>query len=201
MIIDPHTISRKDRYKLSTGTILPRPIAWVSTMSADGTLNLAPFSFFTIACSQPMTLLFCPQMPEGSTGKKDTLNNIEMVPEFVINIAGEALAAPMNLTATALPPSESEFDYAGVTPVASEVVRVPRVAEAPVAFECTLQRIVYVNDAPGGGATVFGEVQRIHIRDDVYVDGYVQLASLQPIGRLAGNHYCRVTDIFEMIRQ
>lgn len=201
MIIDPHRISRKDRYKLSTGAILPRPIAWVSTISADGVLNLAPFSFFTIACLQPMTLLFCPQIPEGNTGKKDTLNNIEAVPEFVINIASETLAAPLNLTATALPPTVSEFEYAGVTPAASEVVRVPRVAEAPVAFECTLQQIVTINDAPGGGVTIFGEVQCIHIRDDIYVDGYVEVAQLQPIGRLAGNRYCRVTDTFEMLRQ
>lgn len=200
MIIDPHAIARRDRYKLLIGSILPRPIAWVSTLSADGVLNLAPYSFFTVACSQPMTLVFCPQIPEGTQGKKDTLRNIEAVPEFVVNIANEALAHPLNETARAVPPDVSEFELAGVTPASSVTVAVPRVAEAPVAFECTLQRIVTINPDPGGGAAVFGEVRCVHIRDDVYQDGYIQLEALNPIGRLAGNAYTRVTDVFEMIR-
>jgi flavin reductase (DIM6/NTAB) family NADH-FMN oxidoreductase RutF len=200
MIIDPASLDHRNRYKLLIGTVLPRPIAWVSSMSREGALNLAPFSYFTVASTDPMTLLFCPQIPATSTQKKDTLRNIEEVPEFVIHLPNEDTAEAMNLTATTLPYGQSEFEWAGLTPVPSETIRVPRVAEAPVAWECILQRIVSVSDQPGGGAVVFGEVQRIHIRDDVYVDGYVHLDALRPIGRIAGAGYTRVTDLFEMQR-
>lgn len=198
MLLNPADLSQKERYKLLIGTIVPRPIAWVSTMSADGALNLAPFSYFTIACTEPMTLLFCPQ--QAPTGKKDTLRNIEAVPEFVINLTNEATAEAMNLSATPLPHGQSEFEWAGVTPAPSESIRVPRVAEAPIAFECRLQRIVTVSEEPGGGSVVFGEVQRIHLREDILVDGYVDLEAFHPIGRLAGSHYARVTETFELAR-
>ncbi len=200
MIINPLDLPQRDRYKLLIGTVLPRPIAWVSSMSRDGALNLAPFSYFTVASTEPMTLLFCPQIPIGSTAKKDTLRNVQEVPEFVINLTNEETAEAMNLTATTLPHGVSEFEWAGVTPLPSETIRVPRVAEAPISFECVLQQIVTVSDQPGGGAVVFGEVQRIHIRDDIYVGGYVRLDALQPIGRIAGAGYTRVTDTFEMQR-
>lgn len=199
MILDPTTLSARERYKLLIGAIVPRPIAWVSSMNGEGQLNLAPFSYFTIACTEPMTLLFCPQIT-GEGRPKDTLRNVQELPEFVINLTSEESAAQMNLSATTLPYGESEFEWAGVTPVPSETIRVPRVAEAPVAFECRLQRVVMVSDAPNGGAVVFGEVQRVHIRDDIYVDGYVRLESLRPVARLAGAGYARVTDTFEMDR-
>ena len=106
----------------------------------------------------------------------------------------------MNLSATELERGRSEFEWAGVTPAPSEEIRVPRVAEAPVAFECKLQRIVVVNDGPGGGAAIFGEVQCIHIRDEIYRDGYVLTEALRPIGRLAGPNYAHIREIFEMWR-
>ncbi len=199
MILKPEEIARKDSYKLLIGSVLPRPIAWVSTVSADGRLNLAPFSYFTIVCPHPMTLLFCPGVhPDGR--KKDTWRNIEQVPEFVINLTNEETAERMNLSATLLPAGESEFEWAGVTPIASETIRAPRVAEAPISFECRLREIVVISESPGGGAAIFGEVQCIHIRDDVYQDGYVLLEKYRPIGRLAGAGYTRVTDTFEMHR-
>ncbi|MDX1688637.1 MAG: flavin reductase family protein [Candidatus Promineifilaceae bacterium] len=200
MILKPDELIRKDRYKLLIGTVLPRPIAWVSSMDEEGNLNLAPFSYFTVAATNPMTLIFCPQIPDGGR-KKDTWRNIEQVPEFVVNITNEETAERMNLTATTLSAGESEFDWAGLTPAPSETVRVPRVAEAPVSYECTLQRIVTVGDgSPGTGAAIFGEVQCIHIRDDVYDGSYVTLDALKPIGRLAGSQYTRVTDLFSMKR-
>jgi flavin reductase (DIM6/NTAB) family NADH-FMN oxidoreductase RutF len=169
-------------------------------MNAEGTLNLAPFSYFTAVCAEPLTLLFCPGVhPNGD--KKDTWRNIEQLPEFVINITNEETAEAMNRSATILPYGMSEFEWAGVTPAPSQTIRVPRVAEAPVAFECKLQQIVVVSDKPGGGSAVFGEVQCIHIRDDIYNEnGRVELTALKPIGRLAGAGYTRVTDIFEMER-
>lgn len=200
MILKPNELSAKDNHKLLIGTILPRPIAWVSTMDSRGALNLAPYSFFTVGSRNPMTLIFCPLVPGTAESKKDTLRNIEQLQEFVVNLTNEETAQAMNLTATDLPHGESEFEWAGVTPAASETIAVPRVAEAPVAFECTLQRIVTISEEPGGGSAVFGEVQCIHIRDDIYVDGYVLLEAFQPIGRLAGASYTKVSDIFEMER-
>jgi flavin reductase (DIM6/NTAB) family NADH-FMN oxidoreductase RutF len=182
------------------GAILPRPIAWVSTMDSAGNLNIAPYSYFTAVCSSPMTLVFCPGYSPQKEGKKDTLRNIEALPEFVINLVNEEVAEAMNLTAAILPHSQSEFEFAGLTPVPSETVQVPYVAEAPIAFECKLQRIVTVSDQPGGGSAVFGEVQCIHVRDDIYQDGYILLEAYKPIGRLGGAGYVRVTDTFEMQR-
>ncbi len=200
MILKPGELSIKESHKLLIGSVLPRPIAWVSTMDEQGNLNLAPYSFFTVGSRNPMTLIFCPLVPGLAGSKKDTLRNIQQLPEFVVNLTNEETAQAMNLTATDLPPGDSEFEWAGVTPAASETIRVPRVAEAPVAFECTLQRIVTISEEPGGGSAVFGEVQCIHIRDDIYVDGYVSLKVFRPIGRLAGASYTRVSDTFEMER-
>ena len=199
MILKPEELDRNDRYKLMIGSILPRPIAWVSTVDAQGNLNLAPFSYFTAVCPNPMTLVFCPGVhPDGR--KKDTWLNIEQVAEFVVNITNEDTAEQMNRSATILPRGRSEFQWAGVTPAPSETIRVPRVAEAPVSFECRLRQIVTLSEEPGGGAAIFGEVQCVHIRDDLYQGGYVDLAGLRPIGRLAGSGYTRVTDLFQMER-
>lgn len=195
MLISPDSIPSRDRYKIVTGTILPRPIAWVSTAGADGTPNVAPFSFFTVASADPLTLLFsCSHKPDGS--KKDTWRNAEESGEFVVNLTNQATAEAMNITATTFAHGVSEFDAAGLTPAPCRTVAAPRVLEAPVSYECKLTQIVEV----GGNAVIFGEVQMIHISDAVYDGNYVNLAAMQPIGRLAGSGYCRVTDLFEMVR-
>jgi flavin reductase (DIM6/NTAB) family NADH-FMN oxidoreductase RutF len=199
LFFDPAVIDQRDRYKLLIGSVLPRPIAWVSSMSSTGQLNLAPFSYFNIVCPSPMTLVFCPGVhPDGR--KKDTWRNIEQVPEFVINIPNEETAAQMNLCATVLPSNNSEFEWAGVTPHPSQTIRVPRVAEAPIAFECLLDRIVTISDQPGGGAAIFGRVQAIYVRDDLLVEGRIDTDILRPIGRMAGDTYTRTTDLFHMQR-
>ncbi len=195
MLLSPFDIPSKDRYKIATGTILPRPIAWVSTLGADGTPNLAPFSFFTVASADPFTLLFsCSHKPDGS--KKDTWVNAETSGEFVVNLTNQATAEAMNITATTLPHGVSEFDVAGLTAAPCQSVAAPRVAESPVSFECRLTQIVEV----GGNAVIFGAVQMIHIDDAIYDGNYVHLAAMQPIGRLSGSGYCRVTDLFELVR-
>lgn len=195
MLLSPFDIPAKDRYKIATGTILPRPIAWVSTLGADGTPNVAPFSFFTVASADPLTLLFsCSHKPDGS--RKDTWRNAEESGEFVVNLTNQATAEAMNVTATTFPHGVSEFDAAGLTPAPCQTVAAPRVLEAPVSYECKLTQIVEV----GGNAVIFGAVQMIHISDAVYDGNYVDLAAMQPIGRLAGSGYCRVTDLFEMVR-
>ena len=200
MILKPENLESRDRYRLLSETIVPRPIAWVSSMDQSGNLNLAPFSFFMVAASDPMTLLFCPQVSARTGRQKDTFYNVQAVREFVVNLVSEDLAEAMNRTSAMLAPGKSEFEWAGVTPAPSETIAVPWVKEAPVAFECTLQQFVTVSDQPGGGAVVFGQVQCIHIRDDILVDGRVRLEALKPIGRLGGGGYVRITDTFELQR-
>ena len=200
MIFNPQELAFNDRYKLLIGAIVPRPIAWVSSMDSAGNLNLAPFSYFTAVSSDPMTLLFCPGWSNARGRMKDTLHNIRDVPEFVVNITNEATKEAMNLTATEFEAGVDEFAWAGVTPAPSQTIRVPRVAEAPIAFECKLQQIVVIKEGPGGGAAVFGEVQAVYVRDDVVENGRILPDKLQPIGRLAGSTYAHITDLFEMQR-
>lgn len=200
MILHPDALTNRDRYKLIIGGIVPRPIAWVSTMDLAGNLNLAPFSYFTAVCPTPLTLVFCPGIHAHSGEKKDTWRNIEARPEFVINITNEETAAQMNRSATVLPYGHSEFGWAGVTPVPSETISVPRVAEAPIAYECRLQQIVTISDQPGGGAAIFGTVTCVHVRDDLISDGRIDTSQLRPVGRLAGNAYARITETFVMPR-
>lgn len=198
MHIDPAGLSRQEVYKLLTGSVVPRPIAWVSSIGAAGVPNLAPFSYFTIACVEPPMLLFCPQRrPDGSP--KDTLRNLSETGEYVLHIVSESLVEVMNQTAAEFPLGMSEFDQARIARVPSERVRPPRVAAAPVAFECRVERMVRLGDTTGADV-VIGRVLLIHIADEVYRDGYVILDALRPVARLAGSDYARVTDTFSLPR-
>jgi flavin reductase (DIM6/NTAB) family NADH-FMN oxidoreductase RutF len=195
MIIDPAAMPWRDAYKLMIGSIVPRPIAWVSTISSEGILNLAPFSFFTAVAAEPMTICFSPMRRGSDGGKKDTLTNIEATGEFVVNIVSEPLADQMNRTSAELPPEVDEFQVAGLTPVASATVRPPRVGESLVAYECKLLQVVHVGEArPGAGALVLGTVQRLYVADDLLDQGRIRPDVLQPIGRMAGNDYVRCGD-------
>lgn len=199
--IDPAQNAAQDNYKLIIGSVLPRPIAFVSTQSPDGRLNLAPFSFFTGVCSNPPTILFCP-MIRGSDGhKKDTLLNIEATQEFVVNVVSEDIVQPMNQTATEFPADVDEFQESGLTPAPSLIVKPPRVLESPISMECKLQQIVFVGDGGiGSGSVVLGTVVQFHIREDLYHAGRIDTALLKPIARLAGSAYCPVRDVFEVQR-
>lgn len=203
MIIDPGSVPWRDAYKLLIGSMVPRPIAWVSTVSAGGVLNLAPFSFFTAVAADPMTICFSP-MRRGSDGaRKDTLANIEATGEFVVNIVSEGLAQAMNLTSTEFGPEVDEFAEAGLTPVPSVSVRPPRVGESLVAYECKLLQVVHVGEAKAGaGAVVLGTVQRLYVADEALdqAHGRIKLDVLKPIGRMAGNDYVRCTDLFTLTR-
>lgn len=199
MNLDLHAIPERDRYKLLIGAVVPRPIAWVSTMDPEGNLNVAPFSFFNAVCSDPLTLMFSVSNTDNPAGK-DTVRNIMAVGEFVINFTNEATAEAMNLTATPLPPGESEFEWAGLTATPSKTIRVPRVTEAPIAFECRLQQLLKIGNGPGGASVIFAEVKGVYVRDDLYAEGRILLEQYQPIGRLGGNGYTRVNDTFEMER-
>jgi flavin reductase (DIM6/NTAB) family NADH-FMN oxidoreductase RutF len=200
MIIDPGAMPWRDAYKLMIGSILPRPIAWVSTVSRDGIYNLAPFSFFTAVAAEPMTICFSPM--RGDSGrKKDTLLNVEETGEFVVNIVSEPLVAAMNATSAPFPPEVDEFQAAGLTPLPCETVRAPRVGESLVAYECKLLQVVHVGEAKAGaGALVLGTVQRLHVADALLDQGRINPDLLQPIGRMAGNDYVRCADRFTLER-
>ena len=201
MEINPSSLPHQSVYKLLTGSILPRPIGWISSVDECGVPNLAPFSFFNVVCSNPPTVVFCP-MIRGVDGKtKDTLNNIRATGEFVVNIVTEELVQAMNLSSVEAPPDVNEFEFAGVTPEASLTVRPPRVRESPVHFECRVRQIVEISSEPGGGSLVIGEVLHIHVDERVLMGGdKINLSALKPVGRLAGGGYVRVTDVFEMER-
>ena len=200
MELDFAALKPREAYAWMTATILPRPVAWVSTVAPDGTTNLAPFSFFQGVTASPPTLLFCP-VNDRTGKKKDTVRNIEQVPEFVVNLVPYALAEKMNATAALLPFGESEFTAFGIASAPSATVRPPRVAAAPVAYECTLDRIVPVGEGPGAANVIFGRIRRAHVRDDVLgADGMPDPGKLDLIGRLGGQLYARTTERFEIAR-
>lgn len=200
MIIDFQSLPARDAYALMIGAITPRPIAWVSTVNAAGQTNLAPFSFFQGVCASPPTLLFTGA--NDRTGKKkDTVLNVEQVPEFVVNIVPHALAGPMNLTATPLPHGDSEFAKFDIATAPSQKVRPPRVAAAPIAFECTLDRIVRVGDGPLGANVVFGRIVCAHVDESVLgPDRQIDPAKLDTIGRMGGDYYVRTRELFTIAR-
>lgn len=198
MQIDPATLTEREIYKILIGAVVPRPIAWVSSIAEDGTPNLAPFSYFNIACTDPPMLLFCPQR-RGDGSPKDTLRNVQTTGEFVLHIVSEELASAMNQTSADYPYATDEFAATGLHAAASISIAPPRVADAAVAFECRVEQIVHVGSTRGG-EIVIGRVLQIHVRDDVYRNGYIVLDALKPVARLAGNDYARVTDTFSLQR-
>lgn len=187
-----------------TGIIVPRPIALVSTIDAEGIANLAPFSFFSGVGSAPPTVLFCPALRPADSAdpgqRKDTLRNVEETGEFVVNVVSEAIAARTNATAAEVPPEVDEFELAGLTPVASEAVRPPRVSESPAQMECRLLQVIYTGHAPGSGVIVLGEVVRFHVREDLLEDFRVDPAGLDAVGRMAGTTWVRTRDRIELVR-
>jgi flavin reductase (DIM6/NTAB) family NADH-FMN oxidoreductase RutF len=202
MKFDPNKQSFKDNHRLMIGSIVPRPIAFVSTKSKNGILNLAPFSYFNGVCSNPPTIMFAPARRGYDGLTKDTLNNIRDTEEFVVNIVSEEIVEPMVACATDFEKEVNEFEVSGLTPVDSVKVAPPCVKESKVSFECRLQTIVPVGQAePGGGFVVIGNIVMFHVDDDVYRDGRIDLDALKPVGRLAGNNYSRINDVFTIFRQ
>lgn len=200
MILDFEKLSPRDAYAWMINAITPRPIAWVSTISADGRVNLAPFSFFQGVCSKPPTLLFVPTNNRDG-GKKDTLRNIEAVPEFVVNLVPHALAGAMNATSAPLPHGESEFVHAGLASAPSSKIRPPRVAEAPVAFECRLDRVVEIGSGAGAGNIVIGRIVALHVDESVIgADGHLDAVKLDLIARMGGDFYSRTRELFKIER-
>jgi flavin reductase (DIM6/NTAB) family NADH-FMN oxidoreductase RutF len=206
MIVSPSDLSHSELYGILLNSVAPRPIAWVSTVSASGQPNLAPFSFFNCVCVDPPLLAFAPGLrqpkePHVSRGEaKDTLRNIRETREFVVNIVTYELREAMNVTSGEYDASVNEFELAKVTPRPSKIVRPPRVAESPVNFECRLHQIIDFSPAPTSSSLVIGEIVSIHMNDTHIKEGRLDRNSLDLIGRMGGIQYTRTTERFEMVR-
>ncbi|HEY0475422.1 MAG TPA: flavin reductase family protein [Kribbella sp.] len=188
--LDPGTISGRDFYAVLNAVVVPRPIAWVSSLSADGVLNLAPHSFFTVACVRP------PMVQFTSVGRKDSLNNVEATGEFVVNFAAEALFEQVNATATNFPPDISEFAAVGLTTEPAATVSVPRVAESPVAIECGLHTTLELGDS----TVVIGRVRHIAIDESVLDGDHPEITKLRPLARLGKDEWSTIGEIRSITR-
>ncbi len=173
--IDPMEWTNSHVYDLVTSLVIPRPVAWVSTLSLDGHRNLAPYSYFNLVADIP------PHVAFSSIGVKDTLRNVRATREFVLNFAPQSLLAGLDATAAALAPDQDEFEFAGLTPVSAVRVSVPRVSEAAAHMECVLTRLVRV----GNGTIVIGRVVHIHVSPCVWRDGCIDPELLDPVVRLS----------------
>jgi flavin reductase (DIM6/NTAB) family NADH-FMN oxidoreductase RutF len=205
MFIDCKTSNLLELYKVLSGSIIPRPIAWVSTKDSNGLHNLAPFSFFNLFGVDPPTIAFAPGYKNiignsdvGTREPKDTLRNIIDTKEFVVNLVSHQLAGKMNQTSGEYPHGTSEFDEVGLTAVPSKFVSAPSVAESPVSMECKLVQIVQ----HGNNNIVIGEIVGINVQDGVLDErGHINGSKLQAIGRMAGDWYTNTIDgNFEIAR-
>ncbi len=209
MDVTPSQLAHREIYNILISAVVPRPIAWVSSLSASGRPNLAPFSFFNAVCAKPPLLAFAPGMRSpkkpGAAGEpagvpKDTLRNIRETREFVINMVTYELAEAMNLTSGDYDATINEFEVAKLASAPSKIVRPRRVAESPVSFECKLHQILDFNSGPEGGSLVIGEIVSIHINEQHMKEGRLDRNSLDLIGRMGGMQYTRTTERFEMAR-
>ena len=188
--IDPAAQTPRENYFLMTNLVVPRPIAWVSSLAADGTRNLAPHSYFNVISTDPPIVHFT------QTGRKDTLTNVEATGEFVVNLVSADLAEAMNLTSANFPPDQDEFSWAGLDATPSTHVTPPRVAAAKAAMECRVRTILPM----GNGNMVFGDVLVVHVDESIWAEGRIDVAAMAPIGRLGGSAYTHVADIFKLTR-
>ena len=200
MEFNPDTLSSKAIYKLLTGSIIPRPIAWIATIDDAGTNNLAPFSYFNMVGDDPPHIMFSTRRDNNSN--KDTLNNILATKQFVVNMVTEALAEQMNSTAQAVAPEVDEFEMVGVTPIPSSVVKPMRVKESPIQLECEMVHHYFLEDHKQGGAcVVIGRVVRMHFDESVLLEDYkINMENYKPIARLAGSNYSKIGEVFQIKR-
>jgi flavin reductase (DIM6/NTAB) family NADH-FMN oxidoreductase RutF len=198
--LDPDKLTTAALYQHLVRLILPRPIAWVSTLSPDGIANLAPFSFFTGVGAKPPTVAFCPANRRDGR-PKDTLANLLALGEFVVNLVPFALADSMNLSASELEPEESEFTLTKLESAPAFVVRPPRVRSSPACLECRLLHHIPLATGPGAANLVVGEVVHLHLSPAILdKQGFADPGKLDLIGRLGGSDYCTTRDRFELRR-
>jgi len=199
MKIDPASLDAKEVHDLLMGCVTPRPIAFVSTIGENGVYNVAPFTCFTLMSMHPAIVGFAIGRRRGGF-KKDTLVNIEYSGDFVVNVVSEPIAQAMNQSAGDYPIDVDEFKEAGLTPVASDQIRPPRVAESPIQLECRLMQIMEFGTPPRIHNFIVGEILIVHVQDDLLADGVIKADRVKAIGRLGEDFYCRTLDVFEMKR-
>ncbi len=199
MNFDTTKISAADCYRFLVSAVVPRPIAWISTQSAEGITNLAPFSFFTVASCTPPVLAFT-QVNPRDLHEKDTLRNLRATRQCVVNVVSDALAEVMNASSGDYPADISEFAAVGIAPAASVMVAPPGVAAAPARFECTLRDIICVSPQPSGGHLILLDVVNIFVSDTVLAGGRIDPDALDAIGKMGRDFYTRTQDTFELVR-
>jgi len=209
--LDPNSLDARTLFNIMTGSIVPRPIAWVSTVSRRGVNNLAPYSMFTVVCAKPPTVVFCPnyQLPNSDdliydtaaiNVEKDSYRNITRSGEFVINMVGPELTKAMAATAEQVAPEVDEFEIAGVTPVPSTFVAPPRVLESPISFECKLHDLVTIGLVDGGGHIVVGTVVNMHFQKGVIDDrNHINYEGYRPLGGLIGHQFAQISDLVDIV--
>ena len=200
MQFDPKETDHSAIYKLLTGAIIPRPIGWISSISEDGINNLAPFSYFNAVGDDPPHVMFSTGI--SNTTFKDTLNNVLNTKQFVVNMVTEELTESMNITAQSVLPEIDEFELAGVTPLASVIVKPMRVKESPITFECELVHHYFLEDHKKGGACiVVGRIVMMHFDNNLLLDNYtINLDIYKPVSRLAGANYAKIGELFSIKR-
>ncbi len=200
MQFDPNELDHTAVYKLLTGSVIPRPIGWISSISEHGINNLAPFSYFNAVGDDPPHVMF--STGRGNNTNKDTLNNVLATKQFVVNMVTEELTEQMNSTAQAVHSDIDEFELAGVTPIPSLKIKPRRVKESPITFECELVHHYFLEDHKHGGACVIiGRIVMMHIADDALLENYkINLENYKPVSRLAGSGYAKIGEIFSVKR-
>ena len=198
--IDPKTISERENYKFLIGSIIPRPIAFVTSLSEEGVLNGAPFSYFNIVSSNPPMISLSIQRSNGKP--KDTARNILNKKEFVIHIVDEQNVDKINQTAASLASSESEIELAELTPIDSSAISVPGIKEAKIRMECVLEHSLELGgtEALPGCDFLIGRVVHYHIDPTLYENGRIDPRGLAAVSRLAGNDYAKIGDMFTKVR-
>ncbi|SMQ72906.1 NADH-FMN oxidoreductase RutF, flavin reductase (DIM6/NTAB) family [Bacillus sp. OV166] len=197
--IDPALMSERENYKFLIGSIIPRPIAFVTTISKDGVLNGAPFSYFNIVSSNPPMISLSIQRSAGS--QKDTARNIINSKQFVVHIVDEHNVEKINKTAASLPSDQSEVKLANLTSVDSVKISVPGVKEAKIRMECSLEHSLELGSSDRPGCDfIIGRVVQFHIEDEIYENGRIDARGLAAVSRLAGNNYAKIGEIFEIER-
>lgn len=184
-----------ENYKFMIGSVLPRPIAFVTTTNEDGSTNAAPFSFFTTVSAKPFIVAFAPLIRTSTGDLKDTVKNIKRTKEFVINFVTEDNADQVNMTSAELPYGEDELNYAGLNSLDSDEINVKRVVESPIHFECILKDTVSYGDHPGAGTLITGEVIKVHISENLYENGRINTQKFKPVGRGAGNDWFKTDSV------
>lgn len=197
--INPESMSERDNYKFLIGSIVPRPIAFVTTLSEDGVLNGAPFSYFNIVSSNLPMISLSIQRSKG--GMKDTARNITRSRQFVVHIVNEANVEKINETAASLPSNQSEIDLAGLTAIQSTKILVPGVKEAKIRMECKLEHYLELGVPDGHGCDfIIGRIVQYHIDEKIYEGGRIDPRGLAAVSRLAGNSYAKIGEIFDIER-